>query len=96
MQTQRYELEGLAQSNAILASSNSALIAQLKQMTVTMNAMQTKLKTLTSSQTKQTRLKINHYCWICRSKYTHGRKPDNKIKRDTKMTPTTRRILSDH
>ena len=39
MQTQDYDLEGLEQSNAILTSSNSAVMAQLAHMTVTMNAM---------------------------------------------------------
>ena len=40
MRTQGYNLEGLAQANAVLTSSNSAVMAQLAQMTVTMNAMQ--------------------------------------------------------
>ena len=39
MQTQNNELEGLAQSNAVLTSSNSAVMAQLAHMTVTINAM---------------------------------------------------------
>ena len=53
MRTQGYDLEGLAQSNAVLTSSNSALMAQLAQMTVTMNVMQAQLKTLASAQTNQ-------------------------------------------
>ena len=46
MQTQSYELEGLAQSNAVLTSSNSAVMVQLAQLTVAMNAMQAQMKTL--------------------------------------------------
>ena len=73
MQKNSYDLEGLAQSNAVLTSSNYALMAQLAQMTVTMNAMQAQLNTLASAQTNQARPKRNHYCWSCGSKYTHGR-----------------------
>ena len=46
IQTQGYKLEGLAQVNAVLFISNSALMAQLAYMTVNMNAMQAQLKTL--------------------------------------------------
>ena len=44
IQTQGYDLEGLPQSNAVLASYNYVLMAQLIQMTVTMNVMQAQLK----------------------------------------------------
>ena len=40
MRTQGYELEGLAQANAVLTSSNYAVTAQVAHMTVTMNAIQ--------------------------------------------------------
>ena len=54
MQTQRYDLEGLAQANAVPTSSNSALMAQLVQMTLTINAMHAQLKKITSEKpTKQ-------------------------------------------
>ena len=39
MQTQGYKLEGMSQANAVLTRSNSTVMAQLAQMTVTMNAM---------------------------------------------------------
>ena len=39
MQTQVYDLELLTQANAVLTRSNSAVMAQLAHMTVTMNAM---------------------------------------------------------
>ena len=39
MQTQSYELEWMEQANAVLTSSNSAVMAQLAQMTVTINFM---------------------------------------------------------
>ena len=74
MQTQIYDLEGLAQANAVLTISNSAVMAQLSQITVTMNAMQAQLKTLSYSQTNQARPKSKHYFWSCRSNYTHGSK----------------------
>ena len=38
MQNQSEEMEGLAQANAVLTSSNSAVMAQLEQITATMNA----------------------------------------------------------
>ena len=63
MQTHIYYLEVMAQANAVLTSSNSAVMSQLSQITVAMNAMQEKLKTLASAQTKQTRPKRNHYFW---------------------------------
>ena len=62
MQAQRYELEGLAQSNAVLTRSNSAVMAQLSQMTVTINNMQAQLKTLAYADTNQARPKIKFYC----------------------------------
>ena len=53
MQSQSYDLEELAQANAVLTSSNSAVLAQLSQMTVIMNAMKAQLKALTSTQYNQ-------------------------------------------
>ena len=72
MQTQSYDLEGLAQSNAVLTISNSEVMAQFAHMTVTMNSMQTQLKTLASSQTNQTSSNRKHNCWSCGSKYNQG------------------------
>ena len=46
IQTQSYEMVGLAQPNAALTSYNSAVMAQLAHMTVTMNAMQAQLNIL--------------------------------------------------
>ena len=39
IQTQVCNLEGLAQANAVLTTLNSAVMAQLEQMTMTMNSM---------------------------------------------------------
>ena len=74
MQTQGYDLERLAQANAALNRSNSAVMAQLAQMTVTMNAMQAQLKTLASAQNNQARPKRRFYCWSYGSNFTHRRK----------------------
>ena len=74
LQTQICELEGLVQANAVFTRSNSVVMALLTQITVTMNAIQAKLKTLASAQTSQTRSKRKHYCWSCGSNYTHGSK----------------------
>ena len=71
MRTQSYKPEGLTQANAVLTSSNPAVMAQLEQMNLTMNAMQTQLKTLSSDPTNKTRTKRQYYCWICGSNYTH-------------------------
>ena len=54
IQTQSYELEGLAQANALLTISKSVVMAQLTQINVTLNAIQAQLKTLESAQTNQT------------------------------------------
>ena len=75
MQTQSYELEVLAQANAVLISSNTVVMKQFAQMTVTINSMQAQLKTLTSTPTNQTRSKRKYYCWSCGRNYTHGSKP---------------------
>ena len=62
MQTQSYEPEGMAQDNAALTSSNTAVMAQLTHMTVTMNAMQAQPKTLEYAPKNQTRSRRNYYC----------------------------------
>ena len=62
MQTQVYELEVLAQSNAVLTNSTSVVMAQLAHMTVTMNNIKAQLKTLASAQTNQSRPKRKFYC----------------------------------
>ena len=55
MQMHSHELEGLAKANEILTISNTAVMAQLEQMTVTRNAMHAQLKTPMVAQTNQTR-----------------------------------------
>ena len=62
MRTQGYKLEGLEQANEVLTSLNSKVMAQLAQMTVTMNAMQAQLKTIASAQTNQVKPKRELYC----------------------------------
>ena len=47
-------------------------MSQLAQITVTMNAMQAQLKTLTSAQNSQARPKRKFYCWSYRRNFTHG------------------------
>ena len=74
MQTQSYELEGLAQANAVLISSNLAVMAQLAQMTAAMSAMQTQLKKLSLYPSNQTISKRKYYCWSCGSNYNNGSK----------------------
>ena len=74
IQTQRWDLEVRAQSNAVLTSSNSEVMSQLAHISVTMNTMQAQLKALVSKKNKQARTKRKHYSWSCRSNYTHGRK----------------------
>ena len=74
IQNHSYELEGLAQSNAVLASSNPVVMAQLEQMTVAMNAIQAQLKTLSSATTNPTSTKRKFYCWSCGINYTRGSK----------------------
>ena len=64
----------MAQANAVLTSSNYAVMAHLEQMNVTMNSMQAQLKTLASSQNNQARPKIKFYFWSYVRKFTHRRK----------------------
>ena len=71
---QSYELEGLTQANEFLNRSNSAVMAQLVQMTVTTKVLPEKLNTLTSAPTNQTRPNRKYYCWGCRSNYNCGSK----------------------
>ena len=51
IQTKNYKLEGLAQSNEVLTSSNTAVMAQLAHMTGTIDVMQTQLKMLAYAPT---------------------------------------------
>ena len=51
IQMQIHKLEGLAQSNAILTSSNMVAMVQLAQMKVTMNSIHMQLKTLAALPT---------------------------------------------
>ena len=71
MQAQGYKLEGMAQSNAVLTRSNSASMAQLAQMTVTMNAMHAQPKTLASADTNKLMPKRKFYCYIWGRNFTH-------------------------
>ena len=48
MQTQSYDMEGLAQANEVLTISNSVVMGQLEKMNVIMNAMQAQLNILSS------------------------------------------------
>ena len=74
MQAQIYDLEGMAQDNAVVTRSKSVVMAQLSHMTVTMNDMQAQLKSFAYAQTNRARPKRKQYCWICRSNFTHERK----------------------
>ena len=74
IRTQGYDLEVMAQANAVLTRSNSAVMSQLAHMNVTINAMQVQLKTIASAQTNQSSPKRNHYFWSCGRNYTHGSK----------------------
>ena len=74
METHNYDLEELSQANAILTRSNLAVMAQLSQITVTMNNMQAQLTILSSASTNQTRTKRNYSCWSWGENYNHGSK----------------------
>ena len=74
MQMQSYDLERLAQVNAVLNRSNTSVMSQLEQMTVTMNDSQVQLKMIPSAPTNQTRSKRNYYCWSFGSNYNPGSK----------------------
>ena len=46
IQSQIYDLEGMAHANEVLTRSKSSVMVQLAQINVTMNATQAQLKTL--------------------------------------------------
>ena len=48
----KYEIDGMAQANKVLASINSAVMAQLDQLTAEMGEMQAQLKNLSSTEKK--------------------------------------------
>ena len=77
---QIYEMEVLAEANAVLTISNSSVTDQLSHMTVTMNDMQAQLKMLSLAYTKKTRSRRKYYCWSCRRSYTHGSKNSSSKK----------------
>ena len=91
MRKQDYYLEGLAQANAVLTRSNSAVMAKLAQMNVTMKAMQVQLKALSSAKNNQARPKRKHYFWSCRRNILTGSKPAHQRKRHTKRKLNTRK-----
>ena len=61
MQTRRYELEGLAQDNTVLTGSNSAVMEQFAQMTVTMNTIQAQLETLNKIEISNPKINLINY-----------------------------------
>ena len=72
IQTQSYDMDGMAQSNAVFPRFNSAVMAQLVQMSVTMNSTKVQLRILSPDTTNKTRSKRKYYCWSCGSNYNHG------------------------
>ena len=61
MQTQSYELKGLAQANTVITSYNLLVMAQLVQMTIKMNTLQAQLKTLSAMSKNPTRTNSKYY-----------------------------------
>ena len=93
MQIQTYKLEGLAQANEVITSSNSESMAQLSQVTVTMNAMQAQMKTLTATSTNPTRTRSKFYSWICGSNFTHRSKTYSDKKNGHKEEAYHKKLL---
>ena len=81
----------MAQSNAVLTSSNSSVVTQLAQMTVTMYDMQAQIKKLSSTTTKPTRTNIQYNSWICGKKTLVEVKPSWKRKQATRRKCIVRR-----
>ena len=76
MQHQRQYMDGLAQLNAILTSTNTTVMAQLVQITESMGDIQEQIKTLSTN----TEPNSAHKFWIIGRKLKHGRRhfPTNK------------------
>ena len=49
-------------------------MAKLAQLTMTMNAIQAQMETLTATSTNTTITKRKLYCWICGRNFTNGSK----------------------
>ena len=62
-------MDGLAQLNAILTSTNTAVMAQLVKITESMGEIQEQIKTLSTN----TEPNSKYYCWIISRKLKHGR-----------------------
>ena len=74
IQTQSLKMEGRVQANSFLTSSNSAVVVQLSQMTVTMNEIQAPLKNLYTTSTNPKMTERKFYCSRCGSNLIHGNK----------------------
>ena len=87
---QSYRLELPTQANAVFTSSNSSVISQLAQSTVTINVIQAQLKTLSETSTDTTITERKFYCWGCGCNFTHGIKPWSAKKTGHKKRNSTR------
>ena len=69
-------MDGLAQLNAVLTSTDTTVMAQLVQITESMGDIQEQIKTLSTN----TEPKSKHQCWIIGRKLKHGSRhlPINK------------------
>ena len=74
MQTKMYKLEGLAQANAVLTSSNSEVMVKLSQLTVIMKYIQAPNGDVSSIVKNSTIRESKFHCWICVNNFTHGSK----------------------
>ena len=82
-------MEGLAQANAVLTSSISIVMAQLAQITMTMNDMQAQLKTFTFAPTTNQVRKGSTTAGFLGAISLTGTKPAHPRKRYTNITHTT-------
>ena len=84
-------MEGLAQANAVLTRLNSAVMAHLAYMTVTMNTMEAELKTLASEKPTKKVQKGSTTAGVAGATTLTGSKPAHQRKWKTKRKGTTRK-----
>ena len=72
MKNHIYDMEGLAQENAVITRTIYIVISQLDNMTATMNTMQAQLNTSSAASKNLTRPKRKYYSWRCRRNFSHG------------------------
>ena len=85
----------MSQVNALLASLNSSVMAQLAKMAAIIIAMQAQLNTISATSTNSTRTNMKYYCSRCGINFTHGSKTCSSKKTCHKKQSHCKKTLED-